>query len=66
VRTLAVASFWDSFFTDHRIKMATTRAGNLIGGDWAIDRIVTDCMRAWRFGEPITVRNPALQIDLAA
>jgi CDP-glucose 4,6-dehydratase len=56
---LAAASFRDSFFSDHRIRMATARAGNVIGGgDWAIDRIVPDCMRALRLGEPITVRNP--------
>ena len=39
--------------------VATTRAGNVIGGgDWAADRIVPDCMRAWAEGRPVLVRNP--------
>ena len=38
---------------------ATARAGNVIGGgDWADDRIVPDCMRAIRDGQPIKIRNP--------
>ncbi len=28
------------------------------GGDWAIDRIVPDCIRAWSTGESVGVRNP--------
>ena len=39
--------------------VASVRAGNVIGGgDWAEDRIVPDCIRAIRAGEPIIVRNP--------
>ena len=38
--------------------MATGRAGNVVGGgDWAIDRIVPDCVRSLAKGEPIHVRN---------
>lgn len=38
---------------------ATVRAGNVIGGgDWAVDRIVPDCIRAIRGGVPILLRNP--------
>ena len=38
--------------------MATARAGNVIGGgDWALDRIVPDCIRALRKGDAIPVRN---------
>jgi CDP-glucose 4,6-dehydratase len=38
---------------------ATTRAGNVIGGgDWALDRIVPDCIRAIENGTPIQLRNP--------
>jgi CDP-glucose 4,6-dehydratase len=34
------------------------RAGNVIGGgDWALDRIVPDCIRALQRGEAISVRN---------
>lgn len=49
-----------SFFA-HRADFgaASTRAGNVIGGgDWAADRIVPDCIRALRDGQPIRLRNP--------
>lgn len=41
------------------IKVATTRAGNVIGGgDWAKDRLVPDVMRALRAKQDIIIRNP--------
>lgn len=41
------------------IYAATARAGNVIGGgDWAEDRIVPDCVRAWTEGHPVAIRNP--------
>lgn len=41
------------------LALATARAGNVIGGgDWAVDRILPDAMRACAAGEPISVRNP--------
>lgn len=40
------------------IRLASARAGNVIGGgDWALDRIVPDCIRALQKGEGIPVRN---------
>lgn len=55
---LAVTSYRSSFFDDRQIKIATVRAGNVIGGgDWASDRIVPDCIRALRDGLPIEIRN---------
>lgn len=39
--------------------MATARAGNVIGGgDWALDRLVPDCMRSINDGIKIVIRNP--------
>ncbi|MEP6593237.1 MAG: CDP-glucose 4,6-dehydratase [Acidobacteriota bacterium] len=39
--------------------VATTRAGNVIGGgDWAADRIVPDCVRAWSAGQVVRLRHP--------
>jgi CDP-glucose 4,6-dehydratase len=39
--------------------VATTRAGNVIGGgDWAADRIVPDCVRAWSTANPVRLRHP--------
>lgn len=40
--------------------MATARAGNVIGGgDWAVDRLVPDCIRAINKNEKIEIRSPA-------
>jgi CDP-glucose 4,6-dehydratase len=56
---LAINSYRRSFFQGHPVKIATARAGNVIGGgDWAVDRIVPDCMRALERNLPIAVRNP--------
>lgn len=39
--------------------VATARAGNVIGGgDWAADRIIPDCVRAWSRHEPVVIRSP--------
>ncbi|MGA3179291.1 MAG: CDP-glucose 4,6-dehydratase [Verrucomicrobiota bacterium] len=55
---IAIASFRRSFFQNHPVKLASARAGNVIGGgDWALDRIVPDCVRALQKGVPIPVRN---------
>ncbi len=58
---LVFKSFWHSFFrAGHPVKLATTRAGNVIGGgDWAADRIVADCVRAWKEGRVVTIRSPS-------
>jgi CDP-glucose 4,6-dehydratase len=53
------ASYHQSYFGASRIRCATVRAGNVIGGgDWSEDRIIPDCMRALRAGRPIQIRNP--------
>ena len=55
---IAIASWRLSFFTDHPVRLASVRAGNVIGGgDWAKDRIVPDCIRALQQGRRIPVRN---------
>jgi len=57
---LAIASYRRSFFTAPGcpVRLASARAGNVIGGgDWALDRIVPDCMRALDAGQTIPVRN---------
>jgi CDP-glucose 4,6-dehydratase len=49
-------------FLKHRADLgcATVRAGNVIGGgDWSADRLVPDCIRALKRGDPISLRNPA-------
>lgn len=56
---LVIASYRRSYFqTGNHIRLASARAGNVIGGgDWAKDRIIPDCIRALRSKEPIPVRN---------
>lgn len=40
--------------------LATARAGNVIGGgDWALDRLIPDCVRSIEAGKKIEIRNPA-------
>jgi CDP-glucose 4,6-dehydratase len=54
-------SYYHSFFKkpDSLIRVATARAGNVIGGgDWALDRIVPDTMRSWSKQESVEIRNP--------
>lgn len=57
---LAVDSWRNSFFLgSSSVRIATARAGNVIGGgDWAKDRIVPDMVRAIATGLPLVVRNP--------
>ena len=56
---LVAHSYHHSFLLDSPTTTATTRAGNVIGGgDWAEDRIVPDCIRAWSTGESVEVRSP--------
>ena len=57
---LAVHTYRHAYFKNHRVRLASVRAGNVIGGgDWAEDRIVPDCVRALQSGEDIAVRNPS-------
>ena len=52
------ASFFNSA-DGHPAQVATVRAGNVIGGgDWAVDRLVPDCLRAFASGQPVCLRSP--------
>ncbi len=56
---IATASYRNSYFKTGPVRIASARAGNVIGGgDWAEDRIVPDAMRALDQGNSIAVRNP--------
>lgn len=54
------SSFRRSFLQDENsMAMATARAGNVIGGgDWALDRLIPDCVRSINKGTDIEIRNP--------
>lgn len=53
-------AFQASYFPEKsNIRVATARAGNVVGGgDWAENRIIVDYMKAWQTGDSLTLRNP--------
>lgn len=61
---IAIASWRNSFFNPseyvkHGKSIASVRAGNVIGGgDWALDRIIPDCVKALEANQPIDIRSP--------
>lgn len=58
---LAVTAWRKSYWQAKNAPLvATARAGNVIGGgDWAMDRLVPDLIRATHSGQPALIRNPA-------
>lgn len=58
------AAYRTSFFPieqqhEHRVALATARAGNVIGGgDWSEDRLIPDLVRGFRSGQPVLIRRP--------
>lgn len=57
---LAIRCYWYSFIQNMpNIKLGVARAGNVIGGgDWAKDRIIVDCVKAFSKGETVEIRCP--------
>ena len=62
---IAINSWRRSFFNPadygkkHHVALASVRAGNVIGGgDWALDRIIPDCIRAIEADKTIEIRSP--------
>ncbi len=61
---IAIASWRRSFmnpdnYATHGKSIASARAGNVIGGgDWALDRIIPDCIKFLEQGKPIEIRAP--------
>ena len=61
---LITSAYRRSYFSkkdnpNHGVAVATTRAGNVIGGgDWATDRLVPDIMRAIMEDRPVIIRYP--------
>ncbi len=58
---IIASAFRQSYFSAAGdAKVATVRAGNVFGGgDWAVDRLIPDIIRATLGGESVTIRNPA-------
>jgi len=62
---LVTQCFRNSYFNlskfgkDHKVLVASARAGNVIGGgDWAKDRLIPDIVRAIAANEKAHIRNP--------
>ena len=56
---IVTQSYRSSFFDSRGVAVSTARAGNVIGGgDFALNRIIPDCIRAAYNHETIVVRNP--------
>ena len=56
---LLISSYRKSFFHRGKARIASARAGNVIGGgDWSEDRLVPDILKAMQKGETPILRNP--------
>lgn len=57
---LMIKCYWHSFIQKMpHIKLGIARAGNVIGGgDWAKDRIVVDCVKAFSQRKAVEIRCP--------
>jgi CDP-glucose 4,6-dehydratase len=57
---LVTSAYRSSFFSEaSSTTVATARAGNVIGGgDWAVDRLIPDILRAFESSLPVVIRNP--------
>jgi CDP-glucose 4,6-dehydratase len=58
---LITTAYRSSFFNQlASAKVASARAGNVIGGgDWAEDRLIPDIFKSFGSSEPVVVRNPS-------
>jgi CDP-glucose 4,6-dehydratase len=62
---IITSSYRNSFFNvneygkKHNVLLASARAGNVIGGgDWALDRLIPDMIKATVQNETVQIRNP--------
>jgi CDP-glucose 4,6-dehydratase len=51
--------FPNAHLAEHKVALATARAGNVIGGgDWSVDRLIPDLVRGFLAGEAVPIRRP--------
>ena len=56
---LVIDSYRQSFLNAAGVRLASARAGNVIGGgDWSEDRLIPDAVRAWQQGVALDIRRP--------
>jgi CDP-glucose 4,6-dehydratase len=59
---LVTAAYRQSFFSGSNSNnaIASARAGNVIGGgDWSVDRLIPDAIKAFEANVPLMIRNPS-------
>ncbi len=56
---IVIESYRKSFLMERSVRVASARAGNVIGGgDWSAERLVPDAVRAWQAGCALEIRRP--------
>ena len=56
---IVIDAYRDSFLRAQGVRLASARAGNVIGGgDWSEDRLIPDAVRAWQQGRVLEIRRP--------
>jgi len=56
---IVIASYRDVFLKEQGVAVSSVRAGNVIGGgDWSVDRLIPDAVRAWQAGRVLDIRHP--------
>lgn len=61
---LVTSAYRQSYFspekyTQHKVAIASARAGNVIGGgDWSKDRLIPDAIKAFELQRTLIIRNP--------
>jgi CDP-glucose 4,6-dehydratase len=61
---LVTSAYRQSYFSpdkydQHRVAIASARAGNVIGGgDWSEDRLIPDAIKAFEANQALIIRNP--------
>ncbi len=56
---IVIDCYRDAFLSAAGVAVASARAGNVIGGgDWSLDRLIPDAVRAWGRGNTLSIRRP--------
>jgi len=56
---ILIDSYNKTFFKDSHTNITVARAGNVIGGgDWSVDRLIPDIIKAKQQNKPLIIRSP--------
>ena len=60
IRTYRHSYFSPENYSRHGVKLASARAGNVIGGgDWTKDALIVDVIKSLAAGDPVALRSPS-------